>query len=239
MNKTLLAAPFVMGLLFSAAASAVTLDFEGFAHGQVMDDEYEAVRGVQIYATDRAQNEWRKAVIFDTRLPSTDGDGDGDSDPDLKAPFAGNPSSLGPANPGNVLIIQENTNGCGDGICNHPDDHSGGGMLIFQFDSAVAVQSLDIFDTEEAGGKLLFADMKGDVFKSIDIPVIGNGEWQQILFNGGKGIEGVYYFAVKLKGSGAIDNLTYVPVPASVWLFGSALAFLGARRRRAAARLAA
>ena len=239
MNKTLLAAPFVIGVLFSAAASAVTLDFEGFAHGQVMDNEYLATHGVQIFATNKAQDQRRRAVIFDTTLPSTDGDGDGDSDPDLKAPFDGNPSSLGPANPGNVLIIQEITNGCGDGSCDHPDDHAQGGLLIFKFDSAVAVQSIDIFDTEEAGGKLLFADASGNVFQSIDIPAIGNGEWQQVLFNGGKGIEGVHFFAVKLKGSGAIDNLTYVPVPASVWLFGSALAFLGARRRRAAARLAA
>ena len=224
MNKTVLAAPFMMSLLFSVAASAVTLDFEGFADGQVMDDEYQAAHGVEIFAANLALDERRRAVIYDTTPPQG-------RDPDLEAPFQG---ALGPANPGNVLIIQENNDGCGDGICNRPDDRAAGGYLVFAFDNAVAVQSIDIFDTEEAGGQLLFLDAAGNVFETVAIPTIGNGEWQQVLFNGGKGIEGVSFFAVKLKGSGAIDNLTYVPVPASVWLFGSALAFLGARRRRAA-----
>jgi hypothetical protein len=59
--------------------------------------------------------------------------------------------------------------------------------------------------------------------------------WGQLDFGA---IEGVRRFVIEMAGSGAIDNVKYstkispVPLPASAWLFGSAIGFLGWMRRR-------
>ncbi|MCP4769097.1 MAG: PEP-CTERM sorting domain-containing protein [Gammaproteobacteria bacterium] len=64
----------------------------------------------------------------------------------------------------------------------------------------------------------------------------GDNLWQQILFDSSviPGLKNVGRIDVYFAGSGALDNLTYsvVPVPAAVWLFGTALlGFIGLSRR--------
>ena len=59
--------------------------------------------------------------------------------------------------------------------------------------------------------------------------------WDQVVFGGAnQGLAGIKRVDVYFGGSGALDNLTYsvVPVPAAVWLFGTALfGFIGFSRR--------
>ena len=65
------------------------------------------------------------------------------------------------------------------------------------------------------------------------LTIIGDNAWTQILF-GNEGTAGVARIVVDLIGEGGIDELAFaaVPVPAAVWLFGSALAGLAVVRRR-------
>jgi hypothetical protein len=63
------------------------------------------------------------------------------------------------------------------------------------------------------------------------VPGTGGGNTRARLFF--TGITGVERLEVNLRGSGALDYLIYnvVPVPAAVWLFGTALlGFIGLSR---------
>ena len=103
------------------------LDFEGFASGTVMDDEYAGV-GVHI----SSGNDHKPPMIFDTDNP-TGGDYD-----------------LATDNLGNVLIISE------DGDSQDPDDNAHGGKLYFDFDDAVVADSITVLDVEECARVRLF-----------------------------------------------------------------------------------
>jgi hypothetical protein len=150
--------------------------------------------------------------------------------------------------PGNVLILQENTYYCGDGVCDRPDDEGdrAAGFIDFNFDDLVTILSLDFFDVE---------DRRSDIPNASDIQffTIVNGAEEEItglnggngfeapdLVNGGfartffglSGIENVSRLRINLPGSGAIDNLVFhtgettdVPAPSTFGLF--ALVFAG------------
>jgi hypothetical protein len=156
--------------------------------------------------------------------------------------------------PGNVLILQENTDYCDltpggfDSICNNPDDEGSraAGYIDFNFDDLVTILSLDFFDVE---------DKQADIPNASDIQFFtiingaeeeitglngGNGFEAPDLVNGGfartffglSGIDNVSRLRVNLPGSGAIDNLVFhtgepadVPAPSTLGLF--ALVFAG------------
>ena len=56
----------------------------------------------------------------------------------------------GKSNPGNILIIQENSDGCGDDVCNEPDDEAHGGKLTFVFDVPTSIFSIDVIDIKRS-----------------------------------------------------------------------------------------
>lgn len=211
------------------AASAAVLDFEGFANGQIIDDEYAGL-GVTISADSNRAGFPDLALINDTSV-------DNPRDPDLNGPFS-NPT-LGARQPGNILIIQEFAESCGNlevaNICAQPDDEENGGQLIFDFAQDVVAQSLNIYDIDagETGGTITLFDRAGNSLAQFAIPDVGDNAWMQILF-GSQGTAGVARIVVNLIGEGGIDELAFaaVPVPAAVWLFGSALVGLVAVRRR-------
>jgi hypothetical protein len=48
-----------------------------------------------------------------------------------------------------ILVVQENSTGCDDGVCDFPDDEGGGpNFLVFDFAQAVTLDSLDLFDLD-------------------------------------------------------------------------------------------
>ena len=247
MKRTTIVKTLLLSLLLATpAARAVILDFEDFGttdfqHGTVVNSQYS---GVTISAVNLGAGGTNPdgtlipnlAVVFDSRLNPT-------RDPDLQDPFSGPLDSA--FRPGNILIIQENDFGCfDDGICNRPDDEGTrpSGALIFEFDDPVELTSLDFFDIEnfpnndEDSGltQIRFLDQfDNELFTSVDIPGTGGDRtWDRLFFTG---ISGIRKLEVNLYGSGAIDRLDYsvVPLPASAWLFGSALlGFIGYSRRR-------
>ena len=223
-------------VVFSATSTAAVLDFEGFGLGQIIDDEYSAfpAPGTTVGAVNLSAGP-DVAIIFDTSSPTG-------GDPDLGAPFSSLNSSLDQAfEPGNVLIIQERNN-CNltTGFCSVPDDEGSrpAGVFEFVFNSPIVLQSLDFFDIEfnENNNN---PNSQVRLFDASDTELLpgaffvpntgGDNMWNQLVFGD---VAGVKRIVIEMDGSGAIDNLTFVPVPAAVWLFGSALMGLGWLRKR-------
>ena len=244
-KSSIINALFTSLLLAASAAQADVLDFEGFANGQIMDTEYQPLVTITGTNNDNSAGVPDYAVVFDSRLNPT-------SDSDLQDPFtSNNPNLPGPFRPGNILIIQENSAGCGDGICDNPDDegsrfsNKATGIISFQFNQAIQLLSLDFFDVETAeDGRT--PNNRIRLFDTNNVEVLantyytpdtgGDNLWDQVLFDVSlhSELRNIGRVDVYLAGSGAIDNLKYnvVPVPAAFWLFGTALiGFIGFSRR--------
>ena len=224
----------------------MVVDFEDFGatnfqHGSVVNSQYDsAAFGNLVISANNIGGGPDIAAAFDTTVSAAS-----TSDDDLLAPFS-NGSGLGNANPGNVLIIQENSTNCGTGTCSNPDDEGSrpAGSLTFSFGQAVNLESLDFFDIENFAGNDENSNQPGTeirFFDALDNEVFagthftpgtgGDNTWDRLAF---AGITGIFKLEVNLGGSGAIDNLQYsvVPIPATVWLFGSALlGYIGFARR--------
>ncbi|GFE50336.1 hypothetical protein So717_20890 [Roseobacter cerasinus] len=122
------------------------------------------------------------AMIFDSQNPTG---GDGDLETQV-------------AQLGNVLIVSE------DGDQSDPDDVVGG-KLTFEFDAPAWVFDLKVVDTEE-GGTITLTLVNGTT-QTFDIPNLVNGGVGQVVMD----VENVVRMDVELDGSGAIDDLCFVP----------------------------
>lgn len=222
-NRRLLTLP----LLFACATSHATIiDFEGFAAGTIIDDEY---ANVVISATNPGTDR-DLAVIFDTENVTG-------KDYDLGQPF-----TPGDFNPGNVLIIQERTDNCSANSCPEPDDEGSrpAGELIFDFLNPVMLQSIDFFDIEASENKnnpfaRIFLYDAGDILLGLGLFVPGTGgdnTWARFDFGTDTLISKL---VIGLGGSGAVDRLVYnVPEPGTLALFGAGLLGFGIIRRKRA-----
>ncbi|OZH55677.1 hypothetical protein AFK68_03055, partial [Hydrocoleum sp. CS-953] len=162
------------------------IDFEGFAAGTVIDNEYNDL-GVTISATGGSN----QAMIFDSANPTG-------GDHDLETPGSG-PNNTTPQ--GNILIISE------DGDSSNPDDEADGGTITFDFDNPVNINSLSFIDIEEAGGKIITTDADGNV-TTTDIAALGqdgDNSFQTLNINDND----VVKLEVELAGSGAISGLDF------------------------------
>jgi hypothetical protein len=233
---------------FSASASINVLDFDSFNDGQIIDNEYISNFGVSISSVNykgRHRDIIGRQVAFNT-LNDRSRDNDLEfnnrhNDYQFSYTALNLPGYLGRNNPGNILILQENGKGCGDGICDKPDDEGSraAGYFEFRFSSLVNILNLDFFDVEEQRGQLakysaiqFFDGVDNEIHKNHFIPSMGDGEFVRQSFTG---ITGVKRLVLNLPGSGGIDNLAFeahsgaaeVPAPASLALlsFGVLFAF--------------
>lgn len=222
---TLLKTALTCGVsLLATSTFALGIDFEDFDAGTIVDNEYFSTLGVTVsargvgFAPDAA-------VIFDTQNPTG-------NDDDLGGPFAPGPGNmLGSLSPGNVLILQENDT-CDAFTCTNPDDQGArpGGTISFAFEEAVSITSIDFFDVEgPETGTVVFFGATGNILNTLDILSTGGDNlWMRMFMDVG----GVYAMDINLGGSGAIDNVQYVPVPAALPMMLGALGVLGLARRR-------
>ncbi len=157
--------------------------------------------------------------------------GSNGADPDLTAPFTDAAGSGTTLSPKNVLIIQETLLPTGQS----PDDDAGGGSYLLSFSEAVFLESIDVFDVKQ--GAITFTTDGGGVFTNSFNSDTGNDPTNNLFETIDFGGVSIISLAVTLEDSGAIDNIRFspIPIPAAVWLFGSALLGLAgvARRRRA------
>ena len=242
MKATLFAAASAAAILAGPASGLAAVidinDISGVTHGTVVGDQ---LPGVQISASGSRG----PAVAFDTRVNEP-----GESD--LFAPFgsplnASGPISPGPTNPGFILIANENTDGCApDGVCDKPDDDAGGGTLTFEFDQAVSVQSVDLFDLDQfRSGELatitLFSTGTSRTVNGLDVGDSRSATIDLVALFSPMGTAGVTRLEIAFSGSGGTNRLVYdvydVPEPTTLALLGAGLAGLGAaaRPRRKAA----
>lgn len=160
----------------------VTEGFEGLASGDIVSDQFAGVT-VSAQRAGDGENSANDAMIFDTNAP-TGGDHD-----------------LEYTGQGNAIIISE------DGDSSDADDNAHGGTISFEFETVSEVTSLNLLDIEEAGGTIDLFDDAGELIRTVDIPAAGDNSEQLIAID----TAGVSSMDVNLVGSGAVDDLTYVP----------------------------
>lgn len=231
-------------LSFGVASSASAIDFDSLAHGEIATNQF-AAQGVTISA-DNFHQGFDYAIGFDTRESGT-------RDDDLEAgsaPFWSGGNLAGQALDV-ILVLQENDVGCGDGVCDLPDDEGGrpAGNLIFDFDVALVAFGFDVVDVESAmaenGMVHFFVD--GDdtpeaTVSFMDFVTSGTDFYDPTIVFGNNaanrfapitaerlGIGAFDRVIIEMGGSGGVDNLQMaVPEPGTGLLMGLALACGGA-----------
>ncbi|NES03603.1 MAG: hypothetical protein F6K22_12560, partial [Okeania sp. SIO2F4] len=164
-----------------STATNTVIDFETDAEGNpldagtVIDTEYSAL-GLTISATGGSN----QAMIFDSANPTGEDD-------DLKTDSEGN-----------ILIISE------DGDSSDPDDEAHGGVITFDLDNPVELNSINFVDIEETGGEVRTTDVDGNVTTTA-IPAPGDGSLQTLDIDDSD----VVKVEVDLVGSGAISGLDF------------------------------
>ncbi len=225
------------GAIGVPAASGVTVTFSGLAHGEIITNQFDGI-GLTITA-DNPNRAFDIAAIFDSTETGT-------SDPDLEGPpWAGGnlPSDLVLEN---LLILAENNVGAGDGILDDPNDEASNpaGDLIFDFATPQTEFGFDLVDVDG------MVQEDGRVSFFLDGGLVGVVEFSDLTDNGSIFFDPTIQFGnntinrlgpfalgafdravITLGGSGAVDNVNFIPSPGA-----AALLALGAgaaiRRRR-------
>ena len=235
------------GLLAAAgSAQAVLIDFNTLAHGEIVTNQF-AGQGLNISAVNFSKP-FDLAIIFDANENGT-------ADPDLEGPpWAGGNLAISDTEVDlmKMLIIAENNIGAGDGIVDDPDDEGGrpAGDLIFEFDQRQTHFGFDIVDLEgvmvETGsveffannasvGAIAFSEFINNASIFYDSSVVfGNNHANRIApidIADVNAVAGAFdKVVIHMGGSGAVDNVYFVPTPGSAAVLG--LAGLAAMRRR-------
>jgi hypothetical protein len=217
----------------AADASTIVIDFEEpeFDHGDVVTSS----KGV-IITTENFHKNFHEnfhpdlGVIFDSTLRGT-------RDPDLEGPSPTDGVTWSGGNLpedvvlGNLLIIQENSYRCSDGTCNKPDDQAGSsevgaGEFTFDFseytDSDLDITSFgfDFVDLEsaEAMSSVVFVQGSTEIeryfvsFPGVDFGDNTANHFASVLATD-LGLTSFDRVVIRLAGSGAVDNITFTPIP--------------------------
>ncbi len=197
-----------------------TLDFDVRPGGRVllagedMTNVYAAL-GVTISTFNYAGTSASTGISFDSENP-TGGDFDlGTPNAAFGGPGIGdggadtNDTALG-----NVLIRAENTvDGDDDGRVDEPDDHAHGARFVIDFRKDTCIDRADLVDVESRERPAEFVMFDGD---GVEIAsYVGGGLGNNSVEELSMGDCGIRQLVVRLRGSGAIDNLEVClpPIP--------------------------
>ena len=237
---------YVFALLASAAAlpaSGAMITFSGLQHGEIVTNQFVS-DGLTI-SVDNFNRSFDLGIIFDTTRTNT-------ADPDLEDPWEmGNIATDEIL--GNVLILAENNvDANNNGLIDTPDDEANrpAGEFYLDFATPQTALGFDILDIEgtaqENGYVEFFAGGISLRRITFNMLVTNNNPFFDASIEFGDesanriqpfttaalGIGAFDRAVIRLGGSGAIDNINYVPAPGFVSLAGAASLAL-ARRRRA------
>ncbi len=243
------AAAALAALLLLAAgvrdSRGLVFDFEDLQHGEIAL----GTRGILDISAHNPNRSFDLAVGFDSRLTGT-------RDPDLEAgPGGWSGGNLAGADLGVLLVLQENSIGCGDGICDAPDDEGRrpAGELVFRFSTPVRDFRFDAVDIEgvmaERASITFYDGTRQATLDLLDFLDPGSPFYDPSLVFGDRtanrfptiraqdlGLPEIDRIVFAMGGSGALDNLTVTPVPepSTALILGLGLAVLAQRRRCAA-----
>ncbi len=236
-------------LAFTVASpsSALLLDFyEGLDHGAIAVDGFEDFGAYSVDVVN-PNRDFDLGVTFDTNQNGT-------TDPDIEFGDGWSGGNLADERIGDALILQENFTGCGDGVCDDPDDEGGfpiAGSWVFTLDDLFTTFSIDLVDlgdhrTPEAGfirfaseGRTVNLFVIEDLVDLLPDQEIefGQDTANRVVFDA-EFIGGAFdSIEILVSGSGAIANLRAegtvpVPEPSTAALLGFGLTALAARNRR-------
>lgn len=239
----------------SANAGTVTLDFDAVGDGAIVSDGTSSLGlydGISISALNVGGGP-NLAVAYDSG-------GAIGSDSDLEENRFGSrftnaaTGTGGFTGFGNLLVVQENNNGCSGGICSDPDDEAGGGFLRFAFDKVHLLESFDYFDVdgspdqqaESISVKLFTTDVfdwsdsaNGTEVVALDdlLATGGDNTFRTHFFDTPQIVFGIEF---AFSSSGAIDNLVLntpnpaveIPAPPVAVIFLAGILGLGVTTRR-------
>ena len=239
-SRSLLLACAVALLLWApTSASALTIDFDTFSHGDVFADPERTAPDYSLIV-DRRDAADGPGVIFDSNQMVT-------ADQDLQYEGAWATGNIQNEDLGNLLIIQENNRACSPLVCDRPDDARRGGSFTFLLEEAYRIfefvlVDIDLVENETMGSIRFFFREDGQP----DIEVASFG------FESFIGTQGIDFgersanridlgdigadfngFEIDLGGSGGIDDirLQQVPEPSTAGLLGVGLVALARARR--------
>ena len=236
----------LVGLMaVGSSARATTVDFETLVHGKVVTDQFLASHGLTISAVNPNRSH-DLAIIFDSMENGT-------SDPDLEGPPWAGGNLPSDTVLGNMLIIAEKGTQSIPGIVDDPNDegHRPAGDLIFDFTDPMTSFGFDIVDVESVTlenafitfylnslqvGQVQLSDLSNTRSISLDPTIqFGNNSANRIqpITAGDLGASGFDRVVFSMGGSGAVDNVTFVPEPGSLALIALAGVVVCRRRRRA------
>lgn len=184
---------------------SMVIDFEtdalanSLSAGQIIDDEFAAF-GITVSSSDSD----KPAMIFDSGNPTG-------SDPDLGTPnqdfggpgegSGGRGGTIGQNDTAldNLLIISE------DADSSDPDDNARGGMLTFEFETPLEVESVGLVDIDgnEIGGYVRTFDENDTLLSNTMMAALGDNSVQELEI----GTAGVSRLEVEFIGSGAMSGL--------------------------------
>jgi len=241
---------------FSAHAGTVTLDFDAVGDGAIVSDGTSSsglYSGISISGLNTGGGP-NLAVTYDSEGAIGH---DSDLEENRRASKFTNAATGtgGFTGFGNLLIVQENSDGCSTGgTCDNPDDEAGGGFLRFAFEQLHLLRTFDYFDVdgapdqqaESVAVKLFTTEGFDwtDPVNGTDVLMVddllatgGDNTFRTHTFDNPQFVYGIEF---AFSSSGAIDNLVLetpdvaieVPAPATLLLFLSGLLTLALVARR-------
>ncbi len=233
-----------------AGAGITTFDFEGLAHGEIVNTQYAPLLTVSAVNPNRGHD---IAAAFDTSLIGT-------LDPDLEGPpWAGGNLAISQTETqlGRALIIAENAVGAGDGILDNPDDEGSrpAGQLILQFSRTINTFGFDVIDIEGIileGSSLEFFrdDVLVATVEFADFTTVASDFYDATIVFGdntanrvapisasalvsagfASASDGFDRVVINVGGSSAFDNII-IPAPSGLLAFAGGWLMLSRRRR--------
>jgi hypothetical protein len=175
--------------VFTIENKCTNIDFDGLSPGTIVTDQF---TGVTVTTHNPQHN---PAMIFDTGNPTG-------NDFDIGTPnslYGGPGQGIGFCNAefqGNALIVTKDLN-----IPNETE-----GEIIFNFDCAVFLRSIDFLDMECDHNTVSLFDRDGDLIETFTLPQFGENSFHTEIFN----IGGVFTVVVSFPcAGGAITDVVY------------------------------